>query len=131
MRVVLVMKNRQAQLQAQCQHTRRETKQQRGDNDHIVVCDIVLQGDIKHCRGKGDAGIQFLLENQRDTFAEHIAQHPAKHARDHRRNGGDNRAFTHIESNLCANDGKNNQPKRIQHQEQAAQMRHHRGYNRG
>jgi len=98
MRVVLVMKNRQAKLQTQCQHSRRETKQQRGDNDHIVVGDIVLQGDIKHCRGKGDAGIQFLLENQRDTFAEHIAQHPAKHARDHRRNGGNNRAFITLQN---------------------------------
>ena len=87
----------------------------------------MLQGDIEHRCGEGDPGIQLFLKDQGNAFAEHIAQYAAEHPRDHRSNGGDNRPFTHIERDLRADDRKDDQPQRIQHQEKAAQVGHNGG----
>ena len=88
------MKNRQPELQTQRQHAGRKAKQQRRDDHHIMVRNVMLQRDIKHRCRKGDACIQLFLKDQGDTFAEHIAQYAAKHPCDHSTNGADNRPST-------------------------------------
>ena len=101
---MVVVEDRQTQLPAQGQHARGEAKQQGGDDHHVVAADIVLQGDIQNGGGKRDPGEQLFLEHQRDALTEHIPQHAAEYAGDDRRDRGDNRAFSHIEGNLRADD---------------------------
>lgn len=126
MSVVLVVEDRQAELPAQGEHTRGKAEEQRGDDHYVMAADVVLQRDIKHRGGKRDARVQFFLKHQRDTLTEHIAQHAAKDASDHGGNRRDYRPFTHIQRDLRADNREHDQAQGIQHQEQAAQVRHHR-----
>ncbi len=71
------------------------------------------------------------LEYQWDTFTEHIAQNAAKHAGGYRRDNGNNWAVPHIQCNLCADDRKDHQSKRIEHQKHFAQVRHYRSNDNG
>ncbi|SSM20226.1 Uncharacterised protein [Klebsiella pneumoniae] len=89
----------------------------------------MLQSNIEYGCGKGDPGIQLFLEDQRNAFAEHIAQYAAEDTGDHGGNRGDNRAFAHVQGDLRADDGKHDQPQRVQHQKQPTKVRHHRSGN--
>ncbi len=68
---------------------------------------------------------------QVDAFTEHIAQNAAKHAGGYRRDNGNNWAVPHIQCNLCADDRKDHQSERIEHQKHFAQVRHYRSNDSG
>ncbi|VFS61362.1 Uncharacterised protein [Kluyvera cryocrescens] len=61
-----------------------------------MVAHVMLQGHVQHRCGKGDAGVQLFLEDQRYALTEHVTQYPAKYAGNNRRDNGDYRAFSHI-----------------------------------
>lgn len=131
MHVMVIVKNGQPQFPAQCQHACREAEQQRRDDNHILIADIVLQRDIQHGGGKGNARVELFLKDERNAFAEHVAQDAAKHTGNDGGNGGNDRTFAHLQRDLRPDNGKDDQAKRIEDQEQAAKMGHHGGHQRG